>query len=411
MGILSSSTAAQPTHKTKNKQFSPEAEIWYENLPNSGIGDLLSVNITLPGLSMLYPDVHCVADLTVCQVTTGEAEINAASSIMALVLSGRFDLTKTYFMVAGIAGVNPKEAALGSVALSRYAVQVAQQYEFDAREMPENFTTGYLPYGTFLPGQYPTHFYGSEVFEVNAALRDIAFGYASKATLNASDEAQAYGERYGPSGAIYAAATGGPSVVKCDTATSDVYYSGTLLSEAFENTTTSWTNGSGVYCMTAQEDNATLEVLLRMAISGLVDFARIIVMRTGERPVQPQTLSPPQTDNIPNAQTTGSDFDRPPPGVSAYDNLRVVDQDGYEIAVANIYLAGVEVVKGVLANWDCTFEKGVKPTNYIGDVFGSLPGKPDFGPGSQTDGKGYRPGGKQAMRKRGVATLKARAVQ
>lgn len=230
---------------------------------------------------MLYPDVHCVADLAICQVTTGEAEINAASTIMAVVLSGKFDLERTYFMVAGIAGVNPKQAALGSVALSRYAVQVALQYEFDAREMPENFTTGYLPYGTFFPDQYPTTFYGTEIFELNAALRDLAFGYAGMATLNTSVEAQAYGERYAPAGAVYAAATAGPAVVRCDTATSDVYYSGDLLSEAFENTTTSWTNGSGVYCMTAQEDNATLEVLLRLAIEGLVDFGRIILMRTG----------------------------------------------------------------------------------------------------------------------------------
>ncbi len=81
---------------------------------------------------------------------------------------------------------------------------------------------------------------------------------------------------------MHAAATAPPSVVKCDSATSDVYCSGALLSEAFENTTVSWTNGSGIYRMTAQEDNATLEVLLRMAIEGLVDSSRIIVMRTGK---------------------------------------------------------------------------------------------------------------------------------
>lgn len=264
------------------QQFAPEADIWYQHLPDSGLGDLLSVNISAPGLSMLYQQVHCVADHSICQVTTGEAEINAAATIMALGLSGKFDLTKTYFMVGGIAGVNPKEAALGSVALSRYAIQVALQYEFDAREMPQNFTTGYLPYGTYFPDQYPTNIYGTEVFELNAALRDLAFEYAGRAKLNTSDDSQAYGEKYAGEGPVYAAAATSPSVVKCDTATSDVYYSGKLLSEAFENTTTSWTNGSGVYCMSAQEDNATLEVLLRLAIEGLVDFARIILMRTGE---------------------------------------------------------------------------------------------------------------------------------
>jgi purine nucleoside permease len=266
------------------EQFTPEANIWYKNLndKNTEFGNLLAVNVSAPGLSMLFPHVHCVADHSICQVTTGEGEINAAATIMSVVLSGKFDLTKTYWMVAGIAGVSPKEAALGSVALSRFAIQVAQQYEFDAREMPENFTTGYLAYGTFFPGEFPTTFYGTEVFELSEPLRDAAFEFASKAKLNTSVESQAYGERYDAQGPAYAAATKGPSVVKCDTATSDNYYSGTLLAEAFENTTISWTNGSGKYCMTAQEDNATLEVLLRLAIEGLVDFARIIVMRTGK---------------------------------------------------------------------------------------------------------------------------------
>lgn len=68
---------------------------------------------------------------------TGEAEINAASSITALVHSPAFDLTSTYFLIAGIAGVNPKVATIGAVTFARYAVQVALQFEFDAREKPE----------------------------------------------------------------------------------------------------------------------------------------------------------------------------------------------------------------------------------------------------------------------------------
>lgn len=327
-------------------------------------------NISAPGLSMLFPHVHCLEDYSVCQVTTGESEINAATTITALVLSGKFDLTKTYFLIAGIAGVNPKYGTLGSVALAKYAVQVALQYELDAREMPENFTTGYFAYGTNFPDQYPTTIYGTEVFEVNEALRDVAYDFAARATLADSPESAEYRARYLANGQAHKAATEPPSVIKCDSATSDAYYSGTLLSEAFENTTSVWTNGSGVYCMTAQEDNATLEVMVRMAIEGLVDFARIIVMRTG------------------------SDFDRPPPGVTPFDHLRVLDQNGFAIAIDNIYNAGVEIVKGIVERWDCGFNEGIKPTNYVGDIFGSLGGEPDFGPGSLTDGAGVLPGGK-----------------
>ena len=365
-------------------QFSPEADIWYEKLPSSGLGDLLDVNITAPGLSMLFPHVHCVADHSICQMTTGESEINAASTVMAVALSGKFDLTKTYFMIGGIAGINPKYGTLGSVALAQYTVQVALQYEFDAREMPANWSTGYFGYGTEEPNVYPGNAYGTEVFELSATLRDMAYDFASKANLSVDATAEAYGKKFAAAkqASLYTPATQPPSVIKCDTATSDVYYSGNILGEAFEEVTKVWTNGTGKYCMTAQEDSAVLEVLVRLAIDGLVDVSRAILMRTG------------------------SDFDRPPPDETAFDNLRVADQNGFSIAIDNIYLAGVEIVRGILDGWHTTFRKGVEPENYIGDIFGSLGGKPDFGPGSTTNGTGYKPHGRSGdeMRRRAVSS-------
>ena len=100
--------------------FAPEADVWY------GIKefDLLAQNITIPGFSPLFPDAHCTADGQICQMVTGESEINAATSVSALVFSGYFDLKKTYFLIAGIAGVNPEVATLGSVTFAKYAVQV-----------------------------------------------------------------------------------------------------------------------------------------------------------------------------------------------------------------------------------------------------------------------------------------------
>lgn len=93
--------------------FEPEGAVWW-GIPEF---DVLAQNITIPGLSPLFPEVHCTSNGDVCQVITGESEINAASSISALVLSSQFDLTKTYFFVAGIAGVNPEVATLASVTL------------------------------------------------------------------------------------------------------------------------------------------------------------------------------------------------------------------------------------------------------------------------------------------------------
>lgn len=189
----------------------------------------------------------------------------------------------------------------------------------------------------------------------------------------------AYRANYATASA-YTAGSQGPSVLGCDVATSDVYFSGTLLSEAFGNTTKLFTNGTGEYCTTAQEDNATLEALLRGAINNLTDFSRIIVLRTA------------------------SDFDRPYPGEADTVNLFYADQGGFEPAIQNIYLAGVKVVEGILSEWDSTFSKGINATNYIGDIFGSLGGKPDFGPGSAFNNNPV------VLRKRSVRTRKVKMM-
>ncbi|KAF2714062.1 NUP-domain-containing protein [Pleomassaria siparia CBS 279.74] len=334
--------------------FDPEAEIWW-GIPEF---DILGRNVTVPGFSPLFPDAHCTANGDICQLVTGESEINAAVTIASLVASAQFDLTSTYFLIGGIAGVNPEVATVASVTFARYAVQVALQYEFDTREIPDNFTTGYIPQGSTRPDQYPQSIYGTEVFEVNDALRKIAVGFARTATLNDSAEAVAYRANYNTSDGLYAAGAEPPSVVECDVATSDVYYSGKLLGEAFSNYTKLVTNGTGVYCTTAQEDNATLEAMLRAHAAGLVDFSRIIIMRTA------------------------SDMDRPYPGEAATTNLFWANQGAFTPAIQNIYLAGVKVVEGILGAWGTTFEQGINATNYVGDIFGTIGGTPDFGPGA-----------------------------
>ncbi|EPT05927.1 hypothetical protein FOMPIDRAFT_1110397 [Fomitopsis schrenkii] len=348
--------------------FDDEESSWW-GIPEF---DILARNITVPGVSPLFPQVHCTQDGSICQVTTGEAEINSASTMTALVHSPIFDLTHTYFLVAGIAGISPKMGTLGSVTFARYAVQVALQYEFDAREKPANFSTGYVPQGSYAPDQYPQELYGTEVFEVNDNLRQLAIEMSKTGKLFDNTASQQYCSNYA-SDPAYSAGAAPPSIVACDTATSDVFWTGNLLAGAFENTTKLFTNGTATYCTTQQEDNGTLEALLRGAITGLVDFSRIIVMRTA------------------------SDFDRPYYGESAATNLFLMSP-GYEISVQNIPAAGVPIVTGIVEEWTSSFEQGIKPANYIGDIFGSLGGTPDFGPGSILEGQFSAPAARRATR-------------
>ncbi|PNP74002.1 hypothetical protein FNYG_12630 [Fusarium nygamai] len=352
--------------------WSPEAAVWHERFPDSNLGNLASKIVHAPGLSMLFPCATCTEDGSICHVTIGEGEINSAASLMALMLSSKFDFRHTYFLVAGIAGVNPKYGTLGSVAIARYSVQVALQYEIDIRSLPPGWPTGYISFGRDQPYQQPFITYGTEVFELNAQLQDAAYKFASKAQLEDANGPKEYRALYRRMGETYKSASQPPAVIKCDTATSDVYYSGSRLSESFENTTKVWTNGTGIYCMSAQEDNAILEVLVRAAIAKICDFSRIMIYRTG------------------------SNFDRPPPDYTDLDHLTAAKQNGFSIAIANIFNAGIEIVKGILEDWDTTFKDGIRAENYIGDIFGSLGGEPDFGFGSLTHGHRIAPESKSS---------------
>ncbi|KAH9923648.1 purine nucleoside permease-domain-containing protein [Fomitopsis serialis] len=326
--------------------YGDEGNAWLDN-PEF---NLLEQNITVPGVSMKFPDVHCTKDGSICQLVAGEGEINAAISTFSLVVSPLFNLTQTYFLLAGDGGINPKVTTIGSVAFAQFAVQVALQYEIDAREKPDDFSSGYIPQGSTTIDSYPRYLYGTEVFQLNDALRQRAMTFARAATFTDSPVAQAYRQQYA-NVPEFAPALAPPAVVGCDTATSDNWWSGALLGDAFAHFTTLATNGSATYCTTQQEDSGVLEALLRGHVLRRVDFGRVLHMRTG------------------------SDFDRPGLG-------------GYEPALRNLYLAGVRVVQGIVAEWDATFAAGVRPQNYIGDVWGSLGGDPPFGPGSIFKGKG-----------------------
>ncbi|EIW67041.1 hypothetical protein TREMEDRAFT_69953 [Tremella mesenterica DSM 1558] len=305
----------------------------------------LYANITIPGLSPLFPQVQCDWKGEICHITTGEAEINAACSVSALLLSPDFDLTSTYFLIAGIAGVNPFTGTLGSVGLARWAVQVALAYEVDSRQIPSNWTTGYWLEGTEEPGQAPAEIYGSEVFELNTNLRDAIMPYLDGVKLNDTEAAMTYRANYD-----YAPANQPPQIFFGDVATSDVYFAGSLLGETFGNITKLWTNDTGVYALTAQEDNASLEAMVRASKVGLMDISRVILMRTA------------------------SDFDRAPHNQETVYSFEY-NQGGYEPALANILIAGQPIVEGIIKHWEQKYKKGVKPQDgwlYNSDVLHTL---------------------------------------
>ncbi|KAJ0414838.1 purine nucleoside permease [Aspergillus carlsbadensis] len=336
--------------------FSQEAANWLAD--DSALK--LDHTVHVPGLSHGYEQVHCTADKSICLMVTGIALVNAALALSALTTSALFDLTKTYFLLSGIGGVNPKVATIGSVAVAKYAVQVDMQLEFDAREIPATWSTGYVPMGAPSHDSWPDTIMGNEVFELNDNLRQIVLSLSRQATLIDSAAAAQNRALYADSpGGIYdAAAAGGPAVVEGDVSASNMFFHGRLLGEGFENVMRLYTSGHAEYFMTAMEDTGTLAALFRAALQGRVDFSRIVLMRAG------------------------SNFDRSYNLDEVASLPFVFDHGGFAPACRNLYLVGIQVVRGILDGWVSRFDKGVKADNYVGDIFGSLGGTPDFGPES-----------------------------
>lgn len=291
-----------------------------------------SLDIAVPGLSSDYPSVKCNAD-AVCQMTTGMGHANAAASIMAVLLSGRFDLRRTYFLIAGIAGIDPAQGTLGSAAWARYLVDVGIAHEIDARELPKDWSDGYFGVMTAGPQEVPRLDYRTEVFQLDEALLQRALALSREARLEDAEDLRAYRRHYGE-----AAARRPPSVIQCDTLSGDTWWSGTRLGAHARRWTKLMTHGRGLYCTTQQEDNAVLNALSRGAAAHLLDLRRVADLRTG------------------------ADFDRPYPGQTALAAL--MDQrrlgDAATVAADNLVHAGMPLVTTIVAHWD-DWRQGLAP--------------------------------------------------
>ena len=278
----------------------------------------------VPGLSADFPAVRCNA-AAVCQMTTGMGHANAAASIMAVIYSGLFDLRRTYFLIAGIAGIDPARGTIGSAAWARYLVDFGIAHEIDAREMPRRWQDGYFGILTDAPGKKPKLEYRTELFRLDEALLQRALNLSHQVQLEDSDDVRAYRQHY-----ERAPANAPPQVTQCDTVSADTWWSGERMGEHARRWTALLTDGEGIYCTSQQEDNATLAALTRGAQSGLLDVKRVALLRTG------------------------SDFDRGYAQQGALDALRAqfALSGAVRIATDNLVRAGLPLVNDIAQHWD-----------------------------------------------------------
>lgn len=300
--------------------FAGEAQFWVE-------GEGLDEVVEVPGS---FSPVYCNAEGH-CLVVTGMGIANATATVMAVGLSGLFDLSQAYIIVAGIAGIDPHDGTLGSAAWSDWVIDGDLAYEIDSREIPAEWDYPYIHLGCTEPWCEEGWAAGTEVYQLNTALVDWAYDLSKDVVLADGEGAQAYRANYPADWP----ASQPPSVVRCDTVAASTYWHGDLLAGWAEWWAAQWSGGAANYCMTEMEDSGTLTALSRLAGAGLVDMQRVLVLRTA------------------------SNFDRPYEGQTAAESL-AADSGGFVPSTQNAYLAGSVVTDHIIANWD-TWQAGVPP--------------------------------------------------
>jgi purine nucleoside permease len=258
-------------------------------------------------------------------VLTGQGTANAAATIMALGLDPRFDLSHAYWIVAGIAGGSPDRVSLGSAVWARWVVDGDLGYEIDAREMPSDWTTGYVPLRKTRPFEKPAAPLDGQAYALNPGLTEWAFHLTSDIPLADSDQLKEVRRQF--DGVV---AQRPPFVTMGDEISSSTYWHGKLSDDWAAQWVNYFTDGQGQFVTTAMEDTGTLQSLKNLANARRVDWRRIMVLRTV------------------------SNFDRQPRGISAAESLahqRVGTYSAYLPSLEAAYTVGHVVVNELLTHW------------------------------------------------------------
>jgi purine nucleoside permease len=276
----------------------------------------------------LGQDVLRMNDDGVMAILVGGGIPNATASIMALGTDDRFDLTNTYWLVAGIAGGDPADVSLGSAVWAKHVVDGDLKYQIDGREIPESWPYGIVPLGVNQPTTNPDDLDGSWAydtiaFSLNEELVNWAYSLTKDTELGDAPGITAYRQHY----TTHPAAQRPPFVTVGDTMSSSTYWHGELMNRWANDWIQLYRGKSANFMTSNMEDSGTLTALHRLDRDGLVDKERILVLRTV------------------------SNFTMPPEGQTAHWSKSQPFPDNGRPSFESAFIAGNVVVQALLDNW------------------------------------------------------------
>ncbi len=286
-----------------------------------------------------YHDLRMNAKTGVLGMVAGVGSARTAASVMALGLDPRFDLTHAFFLIAGIAGIDPAVGSLGSVVWSDFVVDGDLAHEIDAREIPQAteaerrvWTTGYVPLGKSMPYEAPRSArFGDDgnVFALNAGLVTWAYELTKAVELPDTEQMRERRMRYLP-GVADAPAHRPPFVLRGDDLSAGTFWHGKLMNAWAQRWVKYQTDGRGRYAVCGMEDTGTMQALVWLARAGRVDGQRVLVLRAA------------------------SNFDQQREGITAAESLaetKVRQYSAYLPSLEDAYRVGHVVVDSLVSNW------------------------------------------------------------
>jgi len=261
----------------------------------------------------------------VLEIMTGMTTGKAAASTMALGLDPRFDLTKAYWLLAGIAGVDPQQASQGSAAWAEWVVDGDIANRVDPREIPSDWPDGHIPWDMTTPFDKPGADIG-EVYHLNPRLVHWAYNLTRDTPIPDSAKMRAFRARF----VGFPAAQRPPFVLIGDTMASATYWQGTLETQWARRWVKLYTHGQGTFTTAACEDSGFMQSMTLLAKAGRVDLRRVLVLRTA------------------------SDYCVPRPGATSAESLQYGTDKAYmadKEAFVSAYVVGRVVVDELLRGW------------------------------------------------------------
>jgi purine nucleoside permease len=200
-------------------------------------------------------------------------------------------------------------------------------YEIDAREIPKDWPTGFVPLRKARPYEQPASNSEGEMYTLNQDL--VAWALSLTKDIPLADSAAMRAARAEFAG--FPNAMKPPFVTRGDAMSSSTFWHGTRMNEWANAWTRYFTGGTGNYMIAGMEDTGTLQALTFLDQAGRADLKRVLVLRTV------------------------SNYDREAPGSTPakdlQDNVTGRKYSALGAAVDAAETVGDKVVRAIVTHW------------------------------------------------------------